>query len=409
MKNKVIWIINQYSSTPKTGIGGRHFYLSKELVKQGFEVYLVNASFSHVLLSPKDNKDTYDLYKYEGVNIVSIKVNKYSNSFSKKRILNWFLFAFRLRGLHSVIHSKPDVILYSSAPLIGYLGAQFLANKLRVPLAFEVRDIWPLSLCEIGGYSKKHPFIRFLQWIEDRAYQQSDIVISNLKNSYKHMIEHGLDKNKFNWIPNGFSLSEVVCNEPLADSVLSLIPKDKFIIGYTGTFGLANSLDTFLLAAEMLKYDESVAFVLVGSGNFKDKLKKMKVEHHLENVYFIDAIPKVQVQSMLSNFDVCYIGLTADPLFKFGVSPNKLFDYMYSGKPIIYAIDSGEYKPVSGVNAGLEITPQDPTALRDSILRLKNKSKSELYDMGARAKQSALEEYEYSNLAKSLSSVLFTR
>jgi len=407
MKNKTIWVINQYASTPETGIGGRHFYLSKELVKQGYKVVLIGASYSHILHKPKAVNSPYTFYNYDGVDIVTIRVPRYKNSLSIKRVINWFLFAFRLRRINVEAVSKPDIIIYSSAPLIGYLGAKYLSTKLAVPLVFEVRDIWPLSLCEIGGYSKKNLFIQFLQWIEDKAYKDSDIVISNLKNSYKHMAQRGLLVNKFHWLPNGFLLEEVLNKEPLDENVLLNIPDNKFIVGYTGTFGLANTLDTFLDAAEYLKSNENIAFVLVGGGKNEESLKKIRQEKKLSNVYFIKQIPKVQIQSMLSLFDVCYIGLTKDPLFRFGVSPNKLFDYFYSAKPIIYGIDSGDYNPVSSVNSGIEITPENVSALVDAIIELYELPVNQRYEMGQRGRKLALAKYEYSVLAKKLSNLLF--
>jgi hypothetical protein len=115
--------------------------------------------------------------------------------------------------------------------------AQYLAKKCKAKLVFEVRDIWPLTLTEIGGFSMKHPFILLLQWIEDRAYRYSDRVVSNLKNSVEHMIARGMEAEKLAWIPNGFSRDEFSLVKPLDADVLMKLPGNKFIVGYTGTFG----------------------------------------------------------------------------------------------------------------------------------------------------------------------------
>src|SRR5690606_7338906 len=150
--------------------------------------------------------------------------------------------------------------------LVGYLGAERLALKNKVPLFFEVRDIWPLSLVEIGGVAPSHPFVRFLQWVEDRAYRKSDKVISNLKNSVEHMVSRGLDPQKFHWIPNGISNSEVSQSQSLDIQLQAKIPKDKFIIGYTGSIGIANCLQNLLDAAHSLQNDPNYIFVIVGKG-----------------------------------------------------------------------------------------------------------------------------------------------
>lgn len=110
---------------------------------------------------------------------------------------------------------------------------------------------------------------------------------------------------------------------------------------------------------------------------------------------------------MLGRFDACYIGLTKDPLFRFGVSPNKLFDYLYSGKPILYAIDSGSYKPVEDIGAGLQIEPQNPKALADAILQLYHMPQEQRQQLGDNGKRAAIEQYEYGMLARQLAGVLF--
>ena len=148
------------------------------------------------------------------------------------------------------MNEKPDVIIYSSPTLIGYLSAYQLAKKYNAKLFFEVRDIWPLAIIQAGGYSPKHPFIRLLQWIEDFAYRKSDKVISVLPYAVEHMVERGMIRDKFTWIPNGIHPTELENAEPLNKSVVSALPKDKFIVGYTGTFGLANNLSSFIEAAK---------------------------------------------------------------------------------------------------------------------------------------------------------------
>ena len=406
-QKKTIWIINQYSSTPETGVGGRHYYFAKSLAQLGYEVYLVGAAFTHLLREPPVLENNFKVEPIaDNFNFVWVKMPTYAEAHSKKRIANWFSFAWKITKLKNIL-PKPDVILYSSPSLVGYLGAEKLARDLSVPLAFEVRDIWPLTLCELGGYSENHPFIRLLQWIEDRAYKNSDFVLSNLKNSYEHMQSRGMKPEKFAWVPNGFLKEEVESAQPLEQSTLNQIPKDKFIVGYAGTLGIANALDSFIRAANELKGYSEIAFVLVGNGKLKQRLQQQVNELGLTNVYFVDAIPKRQVQSLLKVFNVCYIGLTKDPLFRFGVSPNKLFDYLYAGKPILYAIDSGRYTPVTDSQSGIQIEPENLEHIVDGVLKLYNMSPEERAVMGQNGHQEAVQSYEYGSLTKKLASILF--
>lgn len=403
---KTIWIINQYASTPETGAGGRPYYFAKSLAKLGYNVYLVGAAFTHLLRESPKFEDNFKVEAIEeNFNFVWVKMPPYAEAHSKKRIANWFSFAWKITKLKGLL-PKPNVILYSSPSLVGYLGAEKLAKDLSVPLAFEVRDIWPLTLCELGGYSENHPFIRLLQWIEDRAYKNSNYVLSNLKNSYEHMQNRGMKPEKFSWIPNGFFKEEVEGALPLEKYTLEQLPKDKFIVGYAGTLGIANALDSFVKAASRFKDYPDIAFVLVGQGKLKLALQKQVADLNLTNVYFVDSIPKKQVQSLLQIFDVCYIGLTKDPLFRFGVSPNKLFDYLYAGKPILYAIDSGKYTPVADAQAGIQIEPENVQQIVQAVLKLYNMSPEERIAMGKNGHKEAIHSYEYGGLTQKLASVV---
>lgn len=406
--SKVVWIINQYASTPDYGFAGRHYYLGRELAKRGYRVYLI-ASAAHHLFREKPNLDaTFRLEEQvEGFNVVWVRMPHYDQAHSKGRILGWFLFPWRTRRLAKVIPESPDVVVCSSPSLLSFLGAKRLARKVGARLVFEVRDIWPLTLTDIGGYSTGHPFVRLLQRIEDKAYRDSDRVVSNLKNAVEHMVSRGMSREKFAWVPNGFSLDEVNLNAPLNKGAADQVPKDKFLIGYTGTLGVANALDTLIDAAERLREYEGIGFVLVGDGKEKVALQKLVTNKGLKNVHFVDPIPKVEVQAMLGRFDGCYIGLSKDPLFRFGVSPNKLFDYFYSGKPIIYGIESGGYKPVEEAGAGIQIPAEDDKELADAVLQLYQMSPEQRTAMGQNGRKAALEQYEYGKLAEKFANVIF--
>ena len=405
--SKTVWIVHQYASTPETGMGGRHYYLARELAKQGYQVYLIASAAHHLLREKPQFAGRFKMEAVEGFTMVWVKMPDYDEAHSKQRALNWFLFPWRIQKLASLIPDKPDTVLASSPSPIAFLGAQRLAKKFKSRLVFEVRDIWPLTLTEIGGYSVKHPFIRLMQWVEDKAYRDSDAVVSNLKNSVEHMVSRGMARENFAWVPNGFSLDEVNKKAPLNSTAASQLPENKFIVGYTGTLGVANALDTLIEAAERLQGYPDIDFVLVGGGKEKHTLQALVKEKNLSNVYFVEPIPKVEIQAMLTQFDACYIGLTKDPLFRFGVSPNKLFDYLYSGKPIIYGIDSGDYKPVEEAQAGLQVPVQDPDKLADAILKLYQMPAERRVELGANGRKAALDQYEYSNLSSSIARALF--
>lgn len=402
---KTIWIVHQYASTTETGMGGRHLYLAQELVKQGHKVYVIASSANHLLHTVPKLTGDFTFEPVAGFTFVWVKMPPYSEAHSKQRALNWFLFPWRIQKLAKLIKDKPDAVLCSSPSPIAFLGAQRLAKKFNAKLVFEVRDIWPLTLTEVGGYSPKHPFIRFMQWVENKAYRDSDRVVSNLKNSVEHMVEHGLNRDKFTWVANGFSLDEANQKVPLSKEAEQQLPKNKFIVGYTGTLGVANSMDILLEAAEQLKDNADIAFVLVGRGKEKETLQAQAHEKNLTNVTFIDPIPKVQIQAMLSQFDTCYIGWLKNDLYRFGIGANKIPEYLYSGKPVIHAY-SGACDPVAEFQAGICTEAENPQALAAAILQLYQMPEEERQQMGENGRKAALEEYEYGMLAKKLAKVL---
>ena len=404
--SKTVWIINQYASTPETGMGGRHFYLSQELAKLGYKVYLIAESHHHLLRAPPVMDEVIQFEYTQGFTFVWVKLPRYKQAHSNLRVLNWFLFPLRIQKLKKLIRDSPDVILCSSPSPIAFLGAQRLAKKFSCRLVFEVRDIWPLTLTEIGGYSAKHPFIRFMQKVENRAYKVSDRVVSNLENSVEHMVGHGMQEDKFLWVANGFSLDEVEMNVPLNLRAQEFIPKDGFVVGYTGSLGVANALDTLLLAALILKEFSDIKFVLVGEGNQKAVLKAIASQNGLTNVIFIDAIPKVEIQAVLRQFDACYIGWLKDDLYRFGIGANKIPEYLYSGKPILHSY-SGACDPVSKYKAGLVCEAENAQALADSIMHLYKMSDEQRQAMGLNGKSAAISVYEYAALASKLESALF--
>jgi glycosyltransferase involved in cell wall biosynthesis len=410
MKNKkTFWFINQYSSTPETAMGGRHYYLAQELAKKGHQVYVIAGRYSHLLRKPKIFNEKYSIEKISpNFSFVWVNLPEYQEAHSKQRVINWFKFAWALRGLKQLIQDKPDVILYSSPSPIGSLGAQYLAKSFKVPFIFEVRDIWPLTLIELGGYSAQHPFIRLMQWIEDRSYQKAKFVFSNLFNAVEHMQTRGLDKTKFHWIPNGVSLAEVSMREPLSEEVLEQIPKNKFIIGYTGTIGVANAIDDLIDAAKLVAHIPDLHFVLVGAGKEKSDMVLKTKSLNLQNITFIEPIPKKQIQSMLAHFDICYIGWQKNSLYRFGIAPNKLPEYLYAGKPIIHAF-SGKGDIVQQANAGLTIEAENPSAIAKAIIQLYELSDSERITLGNNGHQYVLQYLEYKMIADKLENIIFQK
>ncbi len=395
-----ILILNHYAGSPYHGMEYRPYYLAKEWIKLGHTVTIIAANQSHIRTVNPVLSSNRQEELIEGIRYIWVKTKPYGGN-GLGRVLNVFSFIWRVHYLiPQLIKEKFDVVIASSTyPLDNYL-AYNIAKKSKAQYLYEIHDIWPLTPMQLGGYSKWHPFIWIMQRAENFAYKHVDKVVSILPCAKEHTVSHGLLPSKFFHIPNGISLEELSDCEPLNDDVVSLLPKNKCIVGYTGTIGLANSLDTLLNAASIITNEHpDIFFVIVGKGPEKENLIVLQEKLNLQNILFIDSIPKKQIQAMLAYFDICVIALMKQPLFQFGISPNKLFDYMYSGKPIIQAIEAGN-DIVSDANCGISIESENPQALANAILKIYLLSQEEREKMGNNAKQYVLQNHTYEVLAK---------
>ncbi len=397
-----ILLINHYAGSPKMGMEYRPFYLAKEWMKLGHKVTILVATYSHLRQkTPKIQKD-FTTQDVDGINYVWVKTPNYEGN-GVSRVRNIFSFVFKIYKKAKYLSEtiKPDVVIASSTyPSDNYV-ARRIAHLSKAKYIYEVHDLWPLSPKELGNISKYHPFIMLMQHGENYAYKNADSVISMLPNTKEHMSNHGLDLDKWYHVPNGIYISEV--NNPeeldtdLADNLNRL--KSKIIIGYAGGHAISNSLDTIVEAARILKDDDKYAFVLVGSGNEKNNL--IKQAKGLPNIHFFNSIPKKQIPSLLSKMDYLLIAWNKEKLYRFGISPNKIFDYMMASKPIIHAVEAPNTF-VKEAKCGIHVEPENPQAIVDAIKQLTEMSANELSKMGQSGKKFVLENHDYKVLAKQM-------
>ena len=400
-----IWIINETIGSRIHGMVFRPYYFAKEFVKLGHKVTIFSGSYTHIFSKLPEVEGFSTTENIDGIDYCWIKTPKYGKSQSLGRILNAFTFVAKMFLLRKKRFGKPDAVIITSPTPFSILNGYWIKKKTGAKLIFEVRDIWPLTLTEIGRLTDRHPFIRFTQFFENFSYKKSDKVVSVLPNAFEHMKDHGLDAERFVSIPNGIDLEEVKTISPLPEETLAKIPRDKFIVTYAGKFGISNNLTSLLEAAETLKTNEKILFLLVGNGPEKENYIKIISDKGLSNVLILDPVPKSSVQSLLATSNVCYIGLTKSPLFRFGVSPNKLFDYLYSGKPIIYAIEAAN-DIVAEANCGISIKSENAEEIVNAVLTLYGKTPEELAEMGKRGHDYVIANHSYSELAKKYLEIL---
>lgn len=393
--SKNIWVINQFAGTSESGWGERHFFFSKYWVESGYKVNIISGSYNHVFnqLPPAPNQFNFE--EINGTRFCWVKTPKYDPQ-SVGRFWSFLVFALKVWFLPVSKLGKPDIIVVSSMPIFPILTGHLLKKRYKsAALFFEIRDIWPLTLVLLGNISPKHPAVRFIGWFEKFGYRKADKIVSLLPNAAEHIEEISGCGHKFVYIPNGLD-EEVLKEEKMPQEIADNLPEDKFIVGYTGTIGLANALESFVDAAGELRNDPRIHFVVVGDGYLKKQLRDKSRD--FGNITFFDKIRKNQVASVVKRFDVCFVGRNDSPLFRHGVSANKYFDYMLAGKPIL---DSNNLikDPVELSGCGKIVKPDSASAIVDGILEFVEMDIETRNEMGKRGRDYVLKNHSIRHLA----------
>lgn len=420
-----IWIFCPFAGSPRYGMNYRQFYFAREFVRAGHEVLIVSSSYSHQFLIQPKTDGVYTKESIEGVDYLWIKCPSFDGSADPKRILNWLVFTLRLSGLPRRIVAKPDTIIVSSPIPYPIVPAARLARRLGARLVFEVRDIWPLSLVALGSYSEKNPFIRLTQWVEDFAYRRADLVVSALPKAYDHMKTRGLAKEKYVWISNGMDPGDLGAQQSAVAGGEDPLPPDaglplreqssfnavrspagapgsrrSFKVCYAGSFhARAVALTLVEAAASLSRIRPDIRFILIGkdSGGLHI-LKGRAAALGADNIEFRDPVPRTDMQRILAEIDLCVAMTKASPLYRFGISLTKLFDYMLAGKPIVLASNaSGDI--VSSSGCGIKVPPENVNALAETIVRMADSDPSLLKSMGEAGRKVLLSSYTYPVLA----------
>lgn len=398
-----IMLINHYAGGPHLGMEHRPFLLAREWIRAGHEVVIVAAGFAHTRTHQPYIHNRMTETSHEGVRYLFFRTPSYSGN-SLKRVWNMGVFIRKLwfRASYLSKRFRPEVVIASSTYPLDIWPARRIARLSNARLVFEVHDLWPLSPMELGGYSASHPYIQLLQKAENFAYRNSDRVVSLLPCTLPHMTAHGMDPEKFRYVPNGVLPEEWDPSVPVPAEHQQIIDacraEGKKIVGYTGAMGVANALEPFIEAMALVK-DLPVAFLLVGQGPEKDALQGLGKSLSINNIYFAPNVPKAELPALLRQMDFLYVGFRKQALYRFGVSPNKIFDYMMAGKPIIQAIEACN-NPVAEAGCGMAIPADNPEAIAEAIRQLCNSSAGELAEMGKAGRSHVMEHHHYRKLAE---------
>ena len=404
-----IWIFNHYAFPPDTPGGTRHYDFAKELVQRGHKVTIFTTSYHHLLyreirLNPGEN---WKVEYIDGVKFVWIRTFPYKGN-DWRRVINMISYMPRAywlgRKLPKILPEieKPDVVIGSSWHFLAVLAAYLVARYHKAKFIMEVRDLWPQTLIDLGVLGESHPIVKILQALERFFYRKADRIITLLPKAGEYIAAQGIDINKVVWIPNGVDLTRFQVKFQK-----KLVNDRYFKVMYTGSHGKANALDILLKAAKIIQdcgYDD-IKFILIGSGPEKSKLIELAKKLKLKNVEFRDPVKKTEISRVLSEADVTVFILRNLPLYKYGISLNKLFDYLALGKPIILA-GNPVNNPVKESNCGLTVPPEDPKALAEAIIKIYKMPPEEREEMGRRGRKYVEKYYSIPILVDKLEKVL---
>lgn len=402
-----ILLINHYAGSVEMGMEYRPYYLAQEWEKLGHQVTILAADFSHLRSKNPAITEKIEEKSINGISYVFIKTTPYSeNNLKRSRNVFDFVGSLYKNAKYFAEKYQPDVVVSSSTYPFDFRPAQKIAAIAGAKTIFEVHDLWPISLISLYGYSKNHPMMKYMEFEEHHALKSADAVVSILPFVDKYMEEQHITAKKYVYIPNGVDI-HANKNYEIAEKHTAFLQryrnKKMFIVMYVGGFAQANALEEFVKAAKLA--DTETIFVLIGHGAHKINLKRYAKLQHIENIFFLDRILKEQVQDILSMADALYIGAKNTDLYKYGISMNKLFDYLLAGKPIIYGIKSAN-NPVAEADCGVIIEPQNPEAIASAVAKLKAMDEDKRKSMGKNGHIYAIKNHSYEILAKNFLDIM---
>ncbi len=398
-----ILIIHQAFAALDEPGGTRHYEMARYLVARGHRVTIIASPVSYITGRPRDGRVPLVEREnpQEGITILRTYVYSAHHKSFFHRLIAFFSFMFSsfIAGLGV---RDVDLVWGTSPPLFQVVTAWALARLKRARFLFEVRDLWPYFAVAVGVLTNPL-LIRLSEWLEGFLYRRADRVMVNSPGFFPHMEAHGVKNLAF--VPNG---ADPAMFTPEADGAdfrrRYQLPLDAFLVVYAGAHGLSNDLDVVLAAADRLRNEEHIHIALVGDGKEKPRLQARAREMNLPNLTFIPSLPKAGVAAALAAADACLAILKPLEAYK-TTYPNKVFDYMAAGRPLLLAIDGVSRRVVEDAGCGVFVPPGDAAALAQAVLQLAADPQT-AREMGKRGRAYLEAHFHRGKLAQQLAEIL---
>ena len=402
---KRIWIINQFANTPDVPGHTRQYECGQHLANLGYEVTVFASDYN--LTQRQYRRLRFpNLWRQERMGLLHWRwlfASPYQSN-NWRRHLNLLTFNASL-VLQMLLLSRPDLVIGSSPQLPAAWLAMRIARLRGAQFIFEVRDLWPQVLIDLGGKSQSSKIVQFLQKLESSLYRLSDHVIVLAKGSTEYVRQRGA--RMISHLPNGPDLNSTTPNlAPYHAKIKFSVDANRFCLMYTGAHGEANALDGLIAAGRILEgqFPNRFQILLVGDGPEKKTLQSLAHEVHC--VEFRNPVAKQDIPDLLAAADGLILTLRDVPLFKYGVSPNKLYDYYAAMRPVIVSVGGAVNEEVELHRLGMTAHPESPRQLANAIIQLSELPSSEREAMGERALQLARNVYSRQALFLTLTKIV---
>ena len=392
-----VLLIHQVFVSPREAGGTRHFEFARYALQRGHRFTIVASNLSYLTGSQVvARKGLVIAQEIEGVHV--LRAYTYP---SLHRSFIWRIVSFLSFMLTSVLAAlragRVDLVMGTSPPIFQALSAWFVAFLRRRPFLLEVRDLWPAFAIDIG-ILRNPLLIQLSRWLESFLYSQATHIVVNSPAYRDYLTKKGVAAAKITLIPNGV---DPAMFDPQADG--SELRQQwgldgKFVVTYAGALGLANDIPTILRAADHLRDQNSIHFLLVGDGKERANLEVLATKLNLPNVTFLGARPKSEIPGILAASDACLATLQDIPMFR-TTYPNKVFDYMAAGRPTVLAIDGVIRQVVEDAGAGVFVPPGDDAALAGAIAQLADNPEAARV-MGERGRARVVERFNRAGQAE---------
>jgi len=413
-----IWILNHYAVPQKYYYLARSYNFAQELIKRGHSVTIFAASSVHNSdINLITDGSLYREMSEDGINYVLFYGRQYEGT-GKDRIINHIDVAWKMfRHCPKFVskYGNPDVIFASAGQTFTLVAGIKLAKKFGVKCVSEVTDLWPESFVEYDLISRKNPILKMLYAGECWVYEKSDAVIFSMEGGADYIREHGWDKEhggpidmgKIHHINNGVDLEKFNTNKKEFVYTDSDLDNPKlFKVVYTGSIRKANKVEELVEVAKLLKEQDAnnVKLMLWGAGDYVDLVQKRIDDNGLDNIIIKGFVEKKYIPSILEKSDLNIYVLTKSPLFRFGLSLNKSFEYFASAKPVLASANSG-YSIIDRYQCGVCLDEFTPEKMAEEIVRFANMPKEE-YESYCRNADRAAEDYDFKKLTDKLIKIL---